>query len=330
MQPPEKREPAAPPQAPGAPDESTSPAPRLDVMSIEEIGAGRDMTAGSPEGWDVAPAEAAASASPGPPGPDSPEFELDDSPRPPEGESFRVKLDGFEGPLELLLHLVREHKLDINDIPIAFITDQYLKHIELMRRLNINIASDYLVMASWLVYIKSRTLLPQQEGDAQEEDPEVLRQELQRQLLEYQRFKRLSQAFRRAEEEQSWVFARGGNGDGIMLDPADAAEKPRLQVTMFDLISAIRHLIESIGEEGVHLVEIDELEMADRQTYLLDALEKAGPEGVVFQKLFEGARVLAVVVTFLALLELIRKNLVVARQSANFAEIRLAKAVKDD
>ena len=198
-----------------------------------------------------------------------------------------------------------------------------------MRKLNINIASDYLVMASWLIYIKSRTLLPQTGEEAPEEDPEVLRQELQRQLLEYQRFKRLSQSFRQAEEEQSWVYVRGGNGDGIMLDPADA-EEPRLQVTMFDLISAIQHLIESIGEAGVHLVEIDELELADRQSYLLETLDKAGPEGVVFQKLFEGARVLAVVVTFLALLELIRRNLVVARQSANFTEIRIAKAVKDE
>lgn len=311
MQPPEKLEPAVLPHAADAPEE----APPMEVVNLEDIGAGSDRTAGSPENWEVLPASAQGE-----------EGEAADAPA--RGDVFRVKLDAFEGPLELLLHLVREHKLDINDIPIAFITEQYLGYIEMMRKLNINIASDYLVMASWLIYIKSRTLLPQT-GEAEEEDPEILRQELQRQLLEYQRFKRLSQTFRQAEEEQSWVYVRGGNGDGIMLEPADA-EEPRLQVTVFDLVSAIQHLIESIGEEGVHLVEIDELEMADRQTFLLDTLEKAGAEGVVFQKLFEGARVLAVVVTFLALLELIRKNLVVARQSANFAEIRIAKAVKDE
>lgn len=317
MQPPEKLAPAAPPQAADAPEE----APPMEVVNLEDIGAGSDRTAGSPENWEVLPAAAQGGGGEAAPGADL-------SPRAEGGEVFRVKLDAFEGPLELLLHLVREHKLDINDIPIAFITEQYLGYIEMMRKLNINIASDYLVMASWLIYIKSRTLLPQT-GEAEEEDPEILRQELQRQLLEYQRFKHLSQTFRQAEEEQSWVYVRGGNGDGIMLDPA-GAEEPRLQVTVFDLISAIQHLIESIGEEGVHLVEIDELEMADRQTFLLDMLDKAGAEGVVFQKLFEGARVLAVVVTFLALLELIRKNLVVARQSANFAEIRIAKAVKDE
>ncbi|MBI2178738.1 MAG: segregation/condensation protein A [Candidatus Tectomicrobia bacterium] len=290
----------------------------MEVVNLEDIGAGSDRTAGSPENWEVLPAAAQGEEEEAAPAADAPA----------RGDVFRVKLDAFEGPLELLLHLVREHKLDINDIPIAFITEQYLGYIEMMRKLNINIASDYLVMASWLIYIKSRTLLPQT-GEEEEEDPEVLRQELQRQLLEYQRFKRLSQTFRQAEEEQSWVYVRGGNGDGIMLDPA-GAEEPRLQVTVFDLVSAIQHLIESIGEEGVHLVEIDEMEMADRQTFLLDMLDKAGAEGVVFQKLFEGARVLAVVVTFLALLELIRKNLVVARQSANFAEIRIAKAVKDE
>ncbi|MBI2132967.1 MAG: segregation/condensation protein A [Candidatus Tectomicrobia bacterium] len=290
----------------------------MEVVNLEDIGAGSDRTAGSPENWEVLPAAAQGEEEEAAPAADAPA----------RGDVFRVKLDAFEGPLELLLHLVREHKLDINDIPIAFITEQYLGYIEMMRKLNINIASDYLVMASWLIYIKSRTLLPQA-GEAEEEDPEILRQELQRQLLEYQRFKRLSQTFRQAEEEQSWVYVRGGNGDGIMLDPA-GAEEPRLQVTVFDLVSAIQHLIESIGEEGVHLVEIDEMEMADRQTFLLDMLDKAGAEGVVFQKLFEGARVLAVVVTFLALLELIRKNLVVARQSANFAEIRIAKAVKDE
>ena len=319
MQPPENLGPGSPPHAADAPEE----VPPMKEVDLEDIGAGSDRTAGSPENWEVLPAAAAqggeGEAAPG----------ADFSPRAEGGEVFRVKLEAFEGPLELLLHLVREHKLDINDIPIAFVTEQYLQYIEMMRKLNINVASDYLVMASWLIYIKSRTLLPQTGEEAPEEDPEVLRQELQRQLLEYQRFKRLSQTFRQAEEEQSWVYVRGGNGDGIMLDPADA-EEPRLQVTMFDLISAIQHLIESIGEEGVHLVEIDELEMADRQTFLLDTLEKAGAEGVVFQKLFEGARVLAVVVTFLALLELIRKNLVVARQSANFAEIRIAKAVKDE
>lgn len=314
MQPPEKLEPAAPPQAAGAPEEALP----MEVVNLEDIGAGSDRTAGSPENWEVLPAAAQGEEEEAAPAAGAPAC----------GDVFRVKLDAFEGPLELLLHLVREHKLDINDIPIAFITEQYLGYIEMMRKLNINIASDYLVMASWLIYIKSRTLLPQT-GEAEEEDPEILRQELQRQLLEYQRFKRLSQTFRQAEEEQSWVYVRGGNGDGIMLDPA-GAEEPRLQVTVFDLVSAIQHLIESIGEEGVHLVEIDELEMADRQTFLLDMLDKAGAEGVVFQKLFEGARVLAVVVTFLALLELIRKNLVVARQSANFAEIRIAKAVKDE
>ncbi len=250
-----------------------------------------------------------------------------------KNERFNIKLDVFEGPMELLLHLIREHKLDIHDIPIAFITEQYLRHIEMMKILNINIASDYLVMASWLVYVKSRTLLPQQEGEENaEEDPEALRLELQRQLLGYQKFKSMSNVFRQAEEVQACIFPRGGNGDGIMLNPADIEKPPPLEISVFDLISAIQKMIEDAGEEGVHLVEVDELEVADRLTRILDILDKAGPEGVEFNKLFDGAgpRRLLIAVTFLALLELIRLNLILARQSAIFGEIQIYKAVKDD
>ncbi len=300
----------------------------METVELADLGAGRDMTAGSPEGWEILPEGEKAA-----PGGETAAAGAPDAP-PPEGEGddiFRVKLEVFEGPLELLLHLVREHQLDIHDIPISFITDQYLRYIEMMKKFNINLASDYLVMAAYLIYIKSRTLVPQPEGEAEDEpDAESLRMELQRQLLEYQRFKRLGADLRRAEERQSGIFVRGGNGDGILLDPQDA-EAPKIQVTVFDLISAIHHLIEEAGAEGVHLVEIDELEVADRQTFILDILEKAGAEGVTFYGIFrKGARVLELVATFLALLELVRRNLVLAYQDANFSEIRIVKAVNDD
>ncbi len=318
---------ADPPEKGSAP---ASEAPRMEAMALDELGAGRDMTAGNPEGWTPVQTEKAEPRGEREPG----------SARPPEAaaaegsfneesDRFLVKLDVFEGPLELLLHLVREHELDINDIPIAFITEQYLKYIEMMKNLNVNAASEYLVMASHLVYIKSRTLLPltEEEEDAGP-DPEEMRLELQRQLAEYQKVKHLSQLFRGAEEEQLHIFSRGGNGDGIVLAPDE--EPPRLEVTAFDLISAIKLIIEEAGE-NVHLVEIDELEVADRQAFLLDAIEKAGTEGIAFHSLFPaGTRVLELVVTFLALLELIRQNLLLAYQAARFAEIRIVKAVTDD
>ena len=282
---------------------------------------GSDMSAGNPENWEVletAPSPDAVLTE----GRESASEASDDS------ERFNIKIDVFEGPLELLLHLVREHKLDIHDIPVAFITDQYLKYVELLKKLNINLASEYLVMASYLVYIKSRTLLPRTEEDAEEEDPEVLRQELQRQLIEYQKFKKISQVFRHAEEEQSWLYTRGA--DPLLLEEEEEEETPKLQVTVFDLISAMQHLIESIGEEGVHLVDIDELEVADMRTRLLDTLEVAGKEGVLFHSLFQTRRALEVVAIFLALLELIKGNLVVAQQASNFGDIRISKAVRDE
>ena len=282
---------------------------------------GSDMSAGNPENWEILDPERAPMA-------DYPEIQENISGSADDPGRFNVKIDVFEGPLELLLHLVREHRLDIHDIPVAFITDQYLKYVELLKKLNINLASEYLVMASYLVYVKSRTLLPRTDDDIEEEDPEVLRQELQRQLIEYQKFKKISQVFRHAEEEQSWLYTR--SGDPLLLEEDEEEETPKLQVTVFDLISAMQHLIESIGEEGVHLVDIDELEVADMRTMLMDTLEDAGGDGVLFHSLFQTKRVLEVVAIFLALLELIKGNLVVAQQASNFGEIRIMKAVRDE
>lgn len=303
---------APPPEGPDAPSEA---------IDFADLPWGSDMSAGNPDNWEILENASASKT-------DSPENRETASGASDDSERFNVKIDVFEGPLELLLHLVREHKLDIHDIPVAFITDQYLKYVELLKKLNINLASEYLVMASYLVYIKSRTLLPRTEDEAEEEDPEVLRQELQRQLIEYQKFKKISQVFRNAEEEQSWLYTRGA--DPLLLEDDEEEETPKLQVTMFDLISAMQHLIESIGEEGIHLVDIDELEVADMRTRLLDTLESAGKEGVLFHSLFQTRRPLEVVATFLALLELIKGNLVVAQQASNFGEIRITKAVRDE
>ncbi len=242
-----------------------------------------------------------------------------------ESGQFEVRIDAFEGPLELLLHLVREHRLDVHDVPIAFITDQYLKYLEVLKRLDIDVASEYLVMASWLVYVKSRTLLPPTGDAPEEEDPEILKQELQRQLVEYQKFKKISQAFRHAEEEQSWLHTR--EEDFSLLDEEEE-EPPPLEVTVFDLISAVERLMEEVGEQGVHLVDVDELEVADMRARLLDTLAGAGEEGVVFHALFETRRALEVVALFLALLELVKGNLVVARQASHFGEIRIMRAVR--
>ena len=245
---------------------------------------------------------------------------------------FRVKLQVFEGPLELLLSLVREHELNINDIPIVFITDQYLEYVNLMKNSNINLASEYLVMASWLIYIKSRTLLPQSDGEElPEEDPEMLRQELQKQLIEYQKFKNLSGYFKVAEEEQSLHFERGGDQEiESIVKKINPEEDGKIILTTFELMNAMKNMLELEDGENVHLVEIEELEVADRQNYILDFIKNLGSEGIAFDKILENKRTLTIVATFLALLELVKRSLIVVFQNHSFSEIRIKKAVLNE
>ncbi|MED5578880.1 MAG: segregation/condensation protein A [Nitrospinota bacterium] len=245
---------------------------------------------------------------------------------------FRVKLQVFEGPLELLLSLVREHELNINDIPIVFITDQYLEYVNLMKNSNINLASEYLVMASWLIYIKSRTLLPQSDGEElPEEDPEMLRQELQKQLIEYQKFKNLSGYFKVAEEEQSLHFERGGDQEiESIVKKINPEEDGKIILTTFELMNAMKNMLELEDGENVHLIEIEELEVADRQNYILDFIKNLGSEGIAFDKILENKRTLTIVATFLALLELVKRSLIVVFQNHSFSEIRIKKAVLNE
>ena len=249
-----------------------------------------------------------------------------------EENKFRVKLQVFEGPLELLLNLVKEHELNINDIPIAFITDQYMEYVNLMKNLNINLASEYLVMASWLIYIKSRTLLPKTDGEElPEEDPEMLREELQKQLIEYQKFKNLSGYFKIAEEEQSLHFERGGDQEiESIVRKIDPEEDGKIILTTFELMNAMKNMLALEDGENVHLVEIDELEVADRQNYILDFIKDLDSEGIVFEKILENKRTLTIVATFLALLELIKRNLIIVFQNQSFSEIRIKKAVLNE
>src|SRR5262245_37783007 len=152
--------------------------------------------------------------------------------------SYRVRLDLFEGPLDLLLHLIKRNEVDVTDIPVAQITEQYLGYLDLMRELNLDVASEYLVMAATLTLLKSRLLLPAPPGEDDEEaDP---RADLVRQLLEYQRYREASAAL----AERPWlrrdVFAREPNAEGL---PPDPNEKPAVKVTLFELLEAFRAVL---------------------------------------------------------------------------------------
>ncbi|MEW6601124.1 MAG: segregation/condensation protein A [Nitrospirota bacterium] len=236
---------------------------------------------------------------------------------------IHFKLPVFEGPLDLLLHLIKESKIDIYDIPIVEITRQYLGYIKLLKELNLEIAGDFLVMAATLIHIKSKMLLPPDE-DQNEESFEDPRSELVQRLLEYQSFKDSSLHLRKREEIWKNIFARSiPDTNGLELDPEPAL----FEANVFDLISAFQKLLE---KAPAHIREItrETLTVADKINYIIERLEQE--DGVRFEELFEqGYSKLTLIVTFLALLEIIRLGLAKIYQEKTFGLIWVLNPQKD-
>jgi segregation and condensation protein A len=236
----------------------------------------------------------------------------------PEQDSLRslsVKLEIFEGPLDLLLHLIRENKVEITDIPVASITEQYLKYLELMRTLNLDVAGEFLVVAATLMHIKSRMLLPvdEEEGEEEGEDP---RQELVRQLEEYQRYKDAGIALGELEKSRSMVFGR----ESIGPEGPKRTDFP-LEVSIFELLAALKKLLESVPEEERVEITRDRLTVAEKISEILGLLKDEKDE-VPFEALFRrGGGMEQIIVTFLALLELMRLRMLRARQAVPGGQI---------
>ncbi|MBI3611216.1 MAG: segregation/condensation protein A [Nitrospirae bacterium] len=233
---------------------------------------------------------------------------------------YAVKLPAFEGPLDLLLHLIKQHEINIYDIPISLITGQYLEYLSLMTSLNLAVAGEFLVMAATLIHIKSRTLLPPSETN-DEEDEEDPRADLVMRLLEYQRFKEAAQGFESRENEWREVFYRPAphGTDG----PTD--EINLVDMSLFDLLEALRGVMERAPtRQGLEIV-VDELSVQDQMSLILDRLERE--ESITFTALFDDDTTrLAMIVTFLALLELIRLKRVRILQAELFGAIRVWKS----
>lgn len=219
-------------------------------------------------------------------------------------DAYAVKLPAFEGPLDLLLHLIRQNEVDIVDIPIALIGRQYLHYIELMKELNIDVAGEYLVMAATLALIKSRMLLPPEENedDTDEIDP---RTELIARLLEYQRFKEAAEALSRRRLLGRDIFEAQGS------PPEPTSENDReIEVGLFELIEAFRQVLDEAREQmRMHSVETENVTVRDRMIYVMDLFDHV--EHVEFSEIFQigqlGAPSRAMLVaTFLAMLELAR------------------------
>jgi segregation and condensation protein A len=235
--------------------------------------------------------------------------------------TFQVKLQAFEGPLDLLLHLIREHQIDILDIPIARITDEYLRTLALMQELDLDVAGEFLVMAATLIHLKSRMLLPPEETPDGEEGEEVdPRAELVDRLLEYQRFKEAAQTLGVLEGEQLLLHTRGAPA------PALEVEGP-LEIPLLDLLRAFRDVLRRAPAASPVEIRAEELNVGQRLVLLLDRLAQESP--LPFDRLFEGqVRRVEIIVTFLALLEALRRGMARARQPEAHGPIMIYAALE--
>ncbi len=230
---------------------------------------------------------------------------------------YKVRLEVFEGPLDLLLYLIKQEEIDIYDIPVARITQQYLEYLEFMKSLDIELAGEFLVMAATLLKIKSRMLLPRHEELGEEiEDP---RKELVQQLLEYRKFKEIAERLGEKEYQQRRMFPRpkGGFDNAAEIIPP---EPPAPEVGVFELLAAFKQVLERIDKLKLYEIVGEDISIEERIDFVLRTI--AQRRRMTFMELFEHEnRRLVMVVTFFALLELMRLGRISVRQERIFGEI---------
>ena len=231
---------------------------------------------------------------------------------------YNVKLQVFEGPLDLLLHLIKKNEVDIYDIPIAFITAQYLEYLDVMKTLNLDIAGEFLVMAATLMHIKSKMLLPPAEDEREEfEGEEDPRAELVRRLIEYQRFKDTANKLMGHEILDRDVFTRGLAGES-----SEENEKDLNEISIIELIEAFKRVLKEEPPENFFYIAIEKMSVNDKITEIIERMKHTG--NIVFQSLFTGiGDKHEAIITFLALLELIRLKVVRVIQATPFGTIRI-------
>jgi segregation and condensation protein A len=228
---------------------------------------------------------------------------------------LKISIPLYEGPLDLLLDLIRRQKLDIYDIPIARVTEQYLSYLHLMEDMNVDVASEFLVIAAQLIYIKSRMLLPP-DPDASPEEKEDPRTELVRRLLEYEKFKNAAQMLYQREmiENASW-----SNPGDIAIDGAEL--EPELNVTLYDLLLAFRDVVKRAEQRPLMQVSRDEFSVEQMMAFLFEKVVSASGAVALSDVLPEITSRRALITAFLALLELTRLRAIYLRQEKAFGEI---------
>lgn len=243
-----------------------------------------------------------------------------------ETTDYAIKLDIFEGPLDLLLYLIKKNEIDIYNIPVALITQQYLEYLKIIKSLNLDLAGEYLVMASTLIHIKSKMLLPvpdEPTDDDAEEDP---RAELVRQLLEYQTFKEAATALERRPLLERDVFTRSSPIDEDVENLA-GVEDELIEVNVFELIEAFHRLVSRLDKKELLEIDLEKMSLTDM---INDVMERLTHEkNLTFEELlgerFDRRRI---IYTFLAILELIKMKMVKAYQTSAFGVIRIFPAVE--
>jgi segregation and condensation protein A len=240
-------------------------------------------------------------------------------------DAYHVRLTAFEGPLDLLVHLIRTNEVNVYDIPITLITEQYLDYIRLMEELDLDVAGEFLVMASTLIHIKSRMLLPRPDPSQDDEPGEDPREALVRRLLEHQKFKAAAGLLHDRELLRGAQFTRG---DGSVAGAAGDPYEPELEVDLFSLLAAFRGVLERASRRPPMVLPPNHISMEVRIQQLLGRLSET--EACGFEDLFsdgDGSRSF-LIVTFLAILELIRLKLIRVFQSGSFGPIRVYKRAR--
>jgi segregation and condensation protein A len=228
----------------------------------------------------------------------------------PIDPNFRLQLPNFEGPLDLLLHLVQTHSLDILDLPIAFVTEKYVEYLSMMQKLNLDVAAEYLVMAATLLHIKSKSLLPKpppelEDDEDEEGDP---REALIRRLFEYQKYKHAAEDLASRGLSGRDVFTRGTK------TPVAEGEPALAPVSLFKLLDAFKSIAERVAGTLSLEVDAERITIQERMTQVIDLLEVR--KRLRFEELFEGASsTYELVVTFLALLEMGKMRLLFIYQA---------------
>ena len=239
---------------------------------------------------------------------------------------YAIKLDIFEGPLDLLLHLIKKNEIDIYNIPIALITEQYIRYLNMIKSLNLDLAGEYLVMAATLIHIKSKLLLPVPEEPSEEDAEEDPRFELVKQLLEYQTFKEAAANLEKRPLLERDVFVRSAPIPAE-IEKQDVEEDELIEANIFELIEAFHLLVSRIDKKELLEIDLETLSLTDIINDVMERLTR--DKNLTFDELIgekKGRR--NIIYTFLAILELIKLKMIKAYQTSAFGVIRVFPAVE--